>query len=128
MTDPQPRLFTIQEANELLPILRPLMREALEIRQKILALQAEVWPVIEKALGNGGSLVASRAVQEFERLNLIVHQIQDLGAIIKDINSGLLDFPALREGREIYLCWKYGEDQIEFWHDIEAGFAGRQPW
>lgn len=128
MSDIQPRFFTLQEANNLLPVIRPLMREALEIRQNILSLQAEVWPVIEKALGNGGSQVASRAVQEFERLNAIVHQIQSFGAVIKDINTGLLDFPALRDGREVYLCWKYGEDQIEYWHDIDTGFVGRQPW
>jgi hypothetical protein len=66
-------------------------------------------------------------VQDFERLDVLVHQIQDLGVLIKDINLGLLDFPALKDGRGVYLCWRYGEGEIAYWHEIEAGFAGRQP-
>jgi hypothetical protein len=128
MDNPSQRFFTIEEANEILAIIRPLMREALEIRQKILAAQAEIWPVIEKVLGNGGNLQASRAVKDFDRLNSIVHQMQDLGVIIKDLNTGLVDFLAVRKGRDIYLCWKFDEPQVEYWHDIDAGFAGRQPW
>ena len=53
--------------------------------------------------------------------------IHALGVEIKDLDRGLCDFPALREGRVVYLCWVFGEDDIEWWHDIEAGFAGRQP-
>jgi hypothetical protein len=49
-----------------------------------------------------------------------------MGVLIKDINTGLLDFPAIRDEREVYLCWKFGEDDIAFWHEIEEGFAGRQ--
>jgi hypothetical protein len=66
-------------------------------------------------------------VQDFEKLDALVHQIQDTGAQIKDINTGLLDFSALKNGREVYLCWQHGEDDIQYWHEIEAGFAGRQP-
>jgi hypothetical protein len=122
----QSHYFTPEEANAVIEVIRPLLREILEIRQKILTMQSEVWPVIEKALGNGGSQAASQAAREFERLNDLVHQIQSTGAILKDLNTGLIDFLALREGREIFLCWKYGEDQLEYWHDLEAGFAGRQ--
>ena len=64
--------------------------------------------------------------QDFERFDALIHQIQDTGVLIKDINIGLLDFPALRDEREVYLCWQYGEDEITFWHEIDAGFAGRQ--
>ena len=60
-------------------------------------------------------------------LDKLLHRILDTGAQVKDINTGLLDFPALRNGHEVYLCWKYGEDQIAFWHEVDAGFAGRQP-
>jgi hypothetical protein len=120
------RYFTPEEANAVILVIRPLLREVLEIRQNILTMQSEVWPVIEKALGNGGSQAASQAAREFERLNDLVHQIQATGAILKDLNTGLIDFLAIREGREIFLCWKYGEDQLEFWHDLDVGFAGRQ--
>ena len=119
--------FTLQEANKALNIIRPLMDEVQVIRQKILENQPEAWPAIEKSAGNGGNRALSNLVQEFEKLDALVHQIQDTGAQIKDINTGLLDFSALKNGREVYLCWQHGEDDIQYWHEIEAGFAGRQP-
>jgi hypothetical protein len=121
-----PRYFSLQEARDTLTAIRPLMNEIQAIRQKILARRPDVWPVVERAAGNGGSQAASKIVEEFERLDALVHQVQDTGALFKDINLGLLDFPALKEGREVYLCWKYGEEDIEFWHEIEAGYAGRE--
>jgi len=122
-----PRYFTLQEANETLTTIRPLMEEVQTIRQKILANQPEAWPAIEKSAGNGGNRALSNMIQDFEKLDALVHLIQDTGVLIKDINIGLLDFPALRDGREVYLCWQYGEGDIAFWHEVEAGFAGRQP-
>ena len=119
--------FTLQEANDALNIIRPLMDEVQVIRQKILENQPEAWPAIEKSAGNGGNRALSNLVQDFEKLDALVHQIQDTGAQIKDINTGLLDFSALKNGREVYLCWQHGEDDIQYWHEIEAGFAGRQP-
>ena len=68
----------------------------------------------------------SKILHEFDRLNMLLHQIQDMGIYVKDLETGLIDFPALREGQEVYLCWKFGEESIEFWHEIDAGFAGRQ--
>ena len=122
-----PQYFTLQEANEAVNIIRPLMDEVQVIRQKILQNQPEAWPAIEKSAGNGGNRALSNLVQDFEKLDALVHQIQDTGAQIKDINTGLLDFSALKNGREVYLCWQHGEDDIQYWHEIEAGFAGRQP-
>ena len=122
-----PHFFTLTEANEALMIIRPLMEDVQAIRQKILASQPEAWPAIEKSAGNGGNKALSAMVQDFERLDALIHQIMDTGVQIKDINRGLLDFSAIRNGREVYLCWKYGEDDIAFWHEVEAGFAGRQP-
>jgi len=121
-----PRYFTLQEANETLTTIRPLMEEVQTIRQKILAKQPEAWPAIEKSAGNGGNRALSNMIQDFEKLDALVHLIQDTGVLIKDINIGLLDFPALRDGREVYLCWQYGEGEIAFWHEVEGGFAGRQ--
>ena len=108
-------------------MIRPLIDGIQEIRQSILKNQPEAWPAIEKSAGNGGNRALSEMIKDFEKLDTLVHQIQDLGVLIKDINLGLLDFPALREGREVYLCWQYGEGEIAFWHEVEAGFAGRQP-
>ena len=122
-----PKFFALREANEALNTIRPLMDEVQRIRQKILDNQPEAWPAIEKSAGNGGNPALSRMVQDFEKLDALVHQIQDTGAQIKDINIGLLDFSALKDGREVYLCWQYGEGDIAFWHEVEAGYAGRQP-
>ena len=122
-----PRYFTVEEANQALAAIRPLMDEIQAIRQKILAQRPEVWPVVERSAGNGGSRAASKLVEDFERLDVLVHRIQETGALFKDINLGLLDFPAMKDEHEVYLCWKYGEDDIAFWHEIDAGYAGRQP-
>jgi len=122
-----PRYFSLEQANAALTIIRPIMDEVQFIRLEIINSQPEVWPVIQKAIGNGGSRAASRMAQNFERLDKLVHQIMDTGAILKDINTGLLDFPALRDDHEVYLCWQHGEQRIGYWHEIDAGFEGRQP-
>jgi len=121
-----PQYFSLSEANEALMVIRPLMDEVQTIRRKILAKQPEAWPAIEKSAGNGGNKALSALVQDFERIDALIHQILNTGVQIKDINLGLLDFSALRIGQEVYLCWKYGEDDIAFWHEVDAGFAGRQ--
>lgn len=121
------KYFSLDEANKALESVRPLMDELQALRQRILASRPEAWPAIEKAAGNGGNRAMSEMVREFEKLDSLVHQIQDTGAVLKDINLGLLDFPALRDGEEVYLCWQYGEADIAYWHEIDAGYAGRQP-
>ena len=121
-----PRYFTLQTANEALNTIRAWMDEIQSIRNEILAHQAEIWSVMEKSAGNGGNPTLSGMVKTFDRLDALVHSIQDMGVLIKDINTGLLDFPALKDKREVYLCWKYGEGDIQFWHEIADGFAGRQ--
>jgi hypothetical protein len=121
------RYFTLLEANETLNLIRPLMDEVQAIRRKILKNQPEAWPAIEKSAGNGGNRALSNMVQDFEKFDALIHRIQDMDVLIKDINLGLLDFPALKDGREVYLCWQYGEGDIAFWHEVEEGYAGRQP-
>lgn len=118
--------FDWEQANAIVRAIRPIMAEIMVLRQSILEKQPELWPVIEKAVGNGGSRTASYAVETFQRMDQLVREIRATGAILRDINSGLVDFLALREGREVYLCWRYGEDQVYYWHDIDAGFAGRK--
>ena len=120
------RYFTLQEANKTLNLIRPWMDEVQAIRLKVLKNQPEAWPAIEKSAGNGGNRALSNMVQDFEKFDTLIHRIQDMDVLIKDINLGLLDFPALKDGREVYLCWQYGEDDIAFWHELEAGYAGRQ--
>jgi hypothetical protein len=126
MENDQQRYFTLQEARQTLETVRPLMDEVQTIRQNILERQPEIWPAIERSAGNGGNPALSKLVWDFERLDNLLHRIQALGVLVKDLGTGLLDFPALKDGQEIYLCWKYGEADIQFWHEIEAGYEGRQ--
>lgn len=121
-----PRYFTLQEANNALTSVRVWMDEIQSIRREILKHQPEIWSVMEKSAGNGGNPTLSRMVKTFDRLDALIHSIQDLGILIKDINTGLIDFPAIKDNHEVYLCWKYGEDDIQFWHEVADGFAGRQ--
>ena len=82
--------------------------------------------MVEKSAGNGGNPTLSKMLPDFDRLDLVLHELQDMGIEVKDLSTGLIDFPALKDGRVVYLCWKYNEGSIQFWHEIEAGFAGRQ--
>ncbi len=121
------RYFTPEEANAMLDQLRPLMREILSARQQIVDAQPELWPVLEKAIGNGGSKKAGDMLRHFETIQRGVKAIESLGVEVKDLNLGLVDFPARREGRDVYLCWRYDEARVTHWHDLDAGYAGRQP-
>ncbi len=121
-----PKYYTPKEANNLLDVVRPLVGELMGIGEKIRIHQPEIWSVVEKSAGNGGNPALSKLLPDFDRLDSILHRLQDMDIEVKDLSIGLIDFPAMHEGRVVYLCWKYDEDSIQFWHDIEAGFAGRQ--
>jgi hypothetical protein len=121
------RYFTLQEANAALEVIRPLVEEIQTIRKAVLERSPDLWPALERSAGNGGSRTLSQLAQEFEHLDQLVHAILDAGVEIKDLSVGLLDFPAWRADHAVYLCWKHGEHEIEFWHEIEDGFAGRKP-
>jgi hypothetical protein len=125
--DEMAHTFTLQEANETLTMILPIMDEIQSIRRTILEHQPELWSMVEQSAGNGGNLTLSKLQKDFDRFDKLVHQVLDLGIEIKDINTGLIDFPALKDGRAVYLCWRYKEESIQFWHEIDAGFAGRQP-
>jgi len=121
------RYFTPDEANAALLVIRPLMEQVMEVRQSLLEKRPELAAVLQKILGNGGSRTASEVAMEFGKLEDLIRRINATGAQFKDINSGLVDFLARHEGRDVYLCWRHGEDAVHYWHDIDRGFAGRQP-
>ncbi len=121
------RYFTVEEANALLPQVSPIVEDMLDARQHILEAQADLWPVLEKAIGNGGSKKAGALLSEFNRVEQGARRLSELGCILKDINTGLVDFPSIRNGRQVFLCWQHGEPEVSFWHDVDAGFAGRRP-
>lgn len=121
------RYFTVEEANALLPTLRPMLAALLAARQRIVEAQPALWPMLEKAVGNGGSKKAGALLADFETIQRHAKDIAALGLELKDLNTGLVDFPSKRDGRDVYLCWRYDEPAVAHWHDLETGFAGRQP-
>jgi len=121
------RYFTVTEANSLLPQISQVIESMLDARQRIVEAQADLWPVLEKAIGNGGSKKAGAMLSEFSRVERGARQLSEMGCVLKDINTGLVDFPSIRDGRQVFLCWQHGEPEVAFWHDVDAGFAGRQP-
>jgi hypothetical protein len=121
------KFFTVEEANALLPRIRVLMEQMFDLREQAMALRPDVWPVLEKAAGNGGSRKAGELLIIFQKFEVLFKQLKSMGCELKGLEQGLVDFPTIREGRAVYLCWQYNEPEISFWHDVDAGFAGRQP-
>jgi len=120
------KYFTLEEANALLPTLEPLMAELLERRVRVVQSREAVAGIIEDLHSNRGSAEASRLVQDFMAIEKLAQKIRSYGCVIKDLNAGLLDFLSERNGREVYLCWRYGEPRIEFFHELHTGFMSRQ--
>jgi hypothetical protein len=121
----QKRLFTVKEANDLLPFLSSKVRDLRRVHQELSACAGET-PSSQEILLRGGSFVPPRYLALVGKLQILVEEICGCGCHLKDLDSGLVDFPTLWEGREVYLCWKLGEPHVGYWHEIEAGFAGRQ--
>ena len=123
-----PRYFSVAEANTLLPLLRPHVKRLIAAWHALNALQTEVVGLLQSRPGEdlGGPPLSTAAAEIVRAQNAIV-AIQALGAELKDPSTGLLDFLALRDGVEVYLCWRYGEPRVGFWHPLETGIAGRQP-
>ena len=129
------KYFTRREAEELLPIIGGCLGEALEHRKKIEELDEVLSRAAAKIMALGGSIpdLGELSSKRREREGLVaelqkaITQIQELGCLVKDLEMGLVDFPSLRDGEEVYLCWKFGEKRIRFYHCIDEGFAGRKP-
>jgi hypothetical protein len=130
---PEP-IFTPEEANAALGGLRPLV-EAMVVAKHVLdEAQEERDQLAQRISGNGGGIpptelaAADEAVETAaSELATAIGQVQAEGVLVKDLDSGLVDFPAKRDGEDILLCWQLGEDEVAFWHGVEDGFAGRQP-
>jgi hypothetical protein len=121
------RIFTLAEAQSLLPRLRSLLAEIGAKWDHMRKLNPEVQKARDKASFDGYSQSGVEYIESVSQLMFLIHQIKDMGVLLKDADRGLCDFPYLRQGRVVYLCWQLGEDQISYWHDIETGFAGREP-
>jgi hypothetical protein len=127
-----PSYFTREEAEALLPRLEPMLRELQESRARHVALEERLATGQAKIFGNGhgqqNTAALTLQMREIEReVAERAEAVAAMGVLLKDIETGLVDFPTHLHGHEVYLCWRLGEPRIAWWHEIEAGFAGRQP-
>jgi hypothetical protein len=123
------KLFTVEEANALLPSVRQLVRKLQRSRRRLGAFREEARQAAEQADQGGGGipggLLYARLLTNFAAE---MGELEATGVQLKDFDRGLVDFPSLREGRVVLLCWQLDEgDELEWWHDMDAGFAGRTP-
>ena len=125
--------FTREEAEALLPQISVVLREIQVKYESVLQTQEELDALRMQAAGNGYHLqdrimnLQRELSQQAQTLRKLLDELTGFGCVLKDPERGLIDFLSFRNGREIYLCWYIGEERINFWHDLEAGFAGRQP-
>ena len=129
-----PRIFTPDEANAALSELRPLVEAMVEGKRALDDAQERRDDIAQRIAGNGGGIPPAElgaleaAVEEAAKtLAGTIGEIQAMGVLVKDLDTGLVDFPGQRAGQDILLCWQLGEDEVAFWHGLEDGYAGRQP-
>ena len=123
------KIFTVQEANALLPNVRKIVGKIQRAHRQLGNHREEAKKASEAAERGGGGIAAGVAYAGIlTELTLQLSELETLGVQLKDFERGLVDFPSLREGRVVLLCWQLGEgDELEWWHDVDAGFAGRTP-
>ena len=123
------KLFTVEEANALIPSVRQLLRKLQQSRRRLGGYREEATQAAEQAEHGGGGMadgvLYARLLTNFAAE---MSEIEGLGVQLKDFDRGLVDFPSLRDGRVVLLCWQLDEgDELEWWHDMDAGFGGRTP-
>jgi len=126
--------FTLDEANAAVAELRPVVEEMVEHGRRLAHAQARQRTLVTRIAGNGGDMQPSDLAElaetiqgEADAIAVCADRINAAGAQIKSLEEGLLDFPSRRDGELVLLCWKLGEGEIEYWHGLEEGFAGRKP-
>ena len=130
-----PRFFTLEQAEQLLPAVEAAIREAIALQSEYQEADAEREDFSRRVAMLGGMRVDRAQVTEqanrreaiAERFKDAIEKIHELGCLVKDLNTGLVDFPTLLDGEEVYLCWRLGEPGIRFWHGVHEGFRGRKP-
>lgn len=126
--------FTLEEANRLLPRLRPILEELIAVRREM-GIKHDKMEMLRAHVRGNGATAEGRAFAKLkeelesmaQELRRGIEQIHQFGCLVKDLDTGLIDFPALRLGEEVFLCWRLGESSIAFWHTLQEGFAKRKP-
>ena len=124
--EPFSRIFSFSEATELIPKLGMHLTKAKAGKTILLQTKEEIKKASANAQYGGGSCEGPRYIKALETIYENLNNIHEMGVIVKDLEMGLCDFPYLMEGRVVYLCWRLGEETIEWWHEIDDGYKGRQ--
>jgi hypothetical protein len=130
-----PRFFTLQQAEKVLPDVASAIREAISLKVQYERMESERESFSQRVAIMGGvrvdrgRLMEQKDSQEAaaQALRQAVEKVHQFGCLVKDLDIGLIDFPTLFQGEEVYLCWKLGEAGIQFWHGVDEGFRGRKP-
>lgn len=121
------RHYTLEQATAAMPWVRERLERLRQARERLTEAEARE-ALAHAAPGNGGGEPGQVVSEGFLAMRAALLELQEMEVVVRDVDRGLVDFPSLRDGREIYLCWvESEEDEISFWHDLDAGFAGRQP-
>jgi hypothetical protein len=131
MSDEPPSLaharhFTLAQANAALETVKPLLQKLRDARDLLTDSEAHTL-LADAAPTNGGGEAGRQVGEAFLEVRRLLGVLEEAGIVIRDIDRGLIDFPAIRGDREVYLCWELGEDEITHWHELDAGYRGRQP-
>lgn len=118
--------FSVEEAHALLPELRRIFKEIHHTRRKLTRCDEDLGKQILATGGDIGGKATADLLRYLARMNTLLHEIREMGLVVKDVDRGLVDFPHLRDGHEVFLCWELEEDDIEFWHDLDDGYSGRE--
>ncbi len=121
------KFFTLEEANSLIPQLLEWVPRIQKLATSLNNDFPDIKSAREKAKWSGGSEQGVDYLNAVLKYNNLMHKVEEMGCEVKGIREGLIDFPSIREGREVYLCWRMPEKEILFWHDLNTGFAGRKP-
>ncbi len=117
--------YTIEEARALLPQIREWLAEIDRLRRRLKQLDERITQILAGGVDVGGESVNTQ-IKLLAKLQHVFHEFEERQIQIKEIDRGLIDFPAIIAGKEVFLCWEQDEDDIEFWHDLDTGYAGRE--
>jgi hypothetical protein len=120
------RHYSREEAESMLPRVKPVLQKLRDAKDMLTDEEAHEL-LTESAPSNGGGEPGRQVGEAFLEVRQLLGALQEAGIVVRDIDRGLIDFPAIREGHEVYLCWELGEDSIDWWHDLDDGYRGRQP-
>jgi hypothetical protein len=121
------RVFTLSEANRLIPQLEEHLLAIRRGKEILIRTKSEIKKASAKAQDGGGSFAGRHYISALEQISDNLQAIHEMGVLVKDLDMGLCDFPYLFDGRIVYLCWKLGEHEIQWWHEIATGYRDRQP-